>query len=545
MAQMRRWLHISAVMWMLAGSLPVGCMLTGCKGACGGMGTCGGTRQASCGLGDVRRTLAVADSMRVNHGVAYDDSLALAEAVAMVDTWWHRTFHPADYAKANYYYGRLLRNRGDQPAAMLAFLRAVHTDPDYPARAIRAGLPFRTVSSDEYSMLGRVYSNMANMCHLSQNHPLAKDIYEHSASMFLHAHDSLMYFYALNNIALEYAMQKQEKETLLMLDSIAASCTDFGLQTKLWETKAILYNYVGKYDSAIVCVNNCLLRGYYEPTGLLSKAQAFSYLGEKDSALYYAEKVFAMTTYSGDKYNALYILSHDDSTLDNQSILQLTSERDDVHTYEIEVQKIQYNQAVQLLRQDVEDSKIAHRHLRRSVKWSIGIVFVLAVICCMLWIAFHTKSKKVRATLEHHTHELQSVEKRMQTLYTVQERHQHEMLISIEKNSERLSQSTNLRRTLHLKNYKQFKTLINKDFYMLVNILEQYDKLEERDIIFCVMVLLGLSGPQIADLMYYSPKSIGTIKKRIIEKLHCPEGEDLRKWLISIILHGGKSAQNK
>ena len=521
------------------------CVLGACLVACAWLCSCS-CRQVACGgVDDARRTIAVADSLRVNEGVAYDDSLALAEAVAVFDTWWHRTFHPADYAKANYYYGRLLRNHGDQPAAMLAFLRAAHTDPCYPARAARTGLPFRTVLQDEYSLLGRVYSNMANMCHLSQTHLVAKEIYSHSASMFLHARDTLLYYYGLNNIALECAMQKQEAETLTMLDSIASSCSDYNLLTKLLETKAILYNYVGKYDSAIACVNKCLLRGYYEPTGLLAKAQACSYLGQKDSALFYAEKVFYMTTYSGDRYNALYILSHDDSTLDNQSILQLTSERDDVHTYEIEVQKVQYNQAVQLLRQDIEDNKIASSHLRRTIKWSLCIVILLAAICCMLWLLLHTKSKKMKATLEHNTYELQNVEERMQSLLSVQEQHQQDMLASIEKNSERLSQSANLRRTLHLKNYKQFKKLVNKNFYLFVNTLEHYDKLEERDIVFCVLVLLGLSGPQIADLMYYSPKSIGTIKKRLIEKLHLPVDDNLRNQLIFIILQGNKNQRNE
>ena len=238
---MRRWLYISAMMWMLAGSLPVGCMLTGCKGACGSMGTCGGTRQASCGLGDVRQTLAVADSMRVNHGVAYDDSLALAEAVAMVDTWWHRTFHPADYAKANYYYGRLLRNRGDQPAAMLAFLRAAHTDPGYPARAARTGLPFRVVSSDEYALLGRVYSNIGSMCHLGDEFQLSYDMYAFSAASFQKANRSTNYYYALNDMAFEKASMKQHDETLQLIFIIEANCEEPSVLSLVNLTKAALY----------------------------------------------------------------------------------------------------------------------------------------------------------------------------------------------------------------------------------------------------------------------------------------------------------------
>ena len=52
-------------------------------------------RNAYSKLDDARRTLTVADSLRVQAGVAYDDSLALAETVTAFDTWWHRTFYPA------------------------------------------------------------------------------------------------------------------------------------------------------------------------------------------------------------------------------------------------------------------------------------------------------------------------------------------------------------------------------------------------------------------------------------------------------------------
>ncbi len=49
---------------------------------------------------------------------------ALAFAVTTLEPV--RLLFPTDYAHANYY-GRLLREAGDQPEAMLAFLRAVHS----------------------------------------------------------------------------------------------------------------------------------------------------------------------------------------------------------------------------------------------------------------------------------------------------------------------------------------------------------------------------------------------------------------------------------
>ena len=71
-----------------------------------------------------RHTLDVADSLRVNEGRLYDDSLALAEAYTLLGHW--RLIYPDDYARACYYYGRMLRHRGDQVAAMRAFINGTH-----------------------------------------------------------------------------------------------------------------------------------------------------------------------------------------------------------------------------------------------------------------------------------------------------------------------------------------------------------------------------------------------------------------------------------
>ncbi|MBQ7647637.1 MAG: hypothetical protein IJS92_00980, partial [Paludibacteraceae bacterium] len=71
-----------------------------------------------------RHTLAVADSLRVNEGRLYDDSLALAEAYTLLGHW--RLIYPDDYARACYYYGYLLRQHNNQVAAMQAFIAGSH-----------------------------------------------------------------------------------------------------------------------------------------------------------------------------------------------------------------------------------------------------------------------------------------------------------------------------------------------------------------------------------------------------------------------------------
>ena len=201
---------------------------------------------------DAQQTVATADSLRVNHGVAYDDSLALADAYATLGSW--RLIYPDDYARACYYYGYMLRQHGDQVAAMRAFIAGTH------APYIQRVIPLPWFSN--YHILGRIYTNMGVMCHLADDFELGFAMYEQSAKSFYRAGDTTLYYYGLNAMALELAEQKLHDETLALLDSIEQNCTDNGVLSKLWETKAILYYNLGQYDSTIYSSQELYSRGY-------------------------------------------------------------------------------------------------------------------------------------------------------------------------------------------------------------------------------------------------------------------------------------------
>ena len=69
--------------------------------------------------------------------------------------------------------------------------------------------------------------------------------------------------------------------------------------------------------------------------GIMIKAKSFSYLGQKDSALYYADKIMhSPYAVNKEKYNALYILTHDNSCLSSNRLLSLTSDREDINNHE-------------------------------------------------------------------------------------------------------------------------------------------------------------------------------------------------------------------
>ena len=295
---------------------------------------------------EAQRTAAVADSLRVNEGRLYDDSLALAEAFATTGRW--RYIYPNDYARACYYYGRLLRNRGDQVGAMRAFIAGTH------APYVQRVMPLPWFS--DHHILGRIYSNMGTMCHLVDEFELSYDMYEQSARFFRKAGDTTLYYYALNSMAFELAEQRLHDETLILLDSIEQKCANTDVLTKLLETKAILYYNLAEYDSAIFVAKQLYFRGYLASTGYVVEAQAYWHLQQYDSALYYAKYVIDSPYASEqDRYHMLYIACNHDTTIDTKTVQELAAWRADINYNYIEPLLQQNSAAVELLRHDISE----------------------------------------------------------------------------------------------------------------------------------------------------------------------------------------------
>ena len=253
---------------------------------------------ACSGVKDAQQTVAVADSLRVNHGVAYangvpannvqrgvGDSLALADAYATLGHW--SLIYPDDYARACYYYGRLLRFRNDQVSAMRAFIAGTHAP--YVQRLIP--LPhFR-----DYHILARIYSNIGTMCHLAGEFELSYEMYEQSALLFKKANEMTMHYYALNAMALELAELNCKDESFPLLEKIAKECSDSSVLAQTWETKAILYRNLALYDSAIFAVRELYKRNYRATSGYVILAQVYWNTQQYDSALHYAKHVIAQS----------------------------------------------------------------------------------------------------------------------------------------------------------------------------------------------------------------------------------------------------------
>lgn len=494
-------------------------------------------------LQETRRTLSVADSLRT-HGILYDDSITISKTVTTLSQYKH--LYPFDYANANYYYGRLLREKGEQTSAILCFIEALHTDPSTTINK-RIGSKFRHIETDHYNLLGRIYTNIAVMCRLEGNHQLAYEMFAHSSDNFYLAKDTMAYYYALNSMAFELAELSKKEECLALIDIIQLNCNNATILTKTLETISEAYFMVQQYDSAIYYANLLQQHGNYEPTGFLIKAQSYAYLNQKDSATYYASIVSKKSSSLFDLNNSLYILANHNQNALLYEVQEIHSNRADIQK-QIEIRRGELAHAIELLQQDINKGP-------NYTGFFLFIIAIFIVGVVSFYAYLRIKGKQVQlqkdinielqrqkqlqieqAKLKSENEQIHSENNELLLLQSqiIQQhsKYKQQQIYEIEKLCEALRLSHNIKGELHWSDYNNMCETINRHFNFFVNKLKVY-ALSETEIKLCVLVLISLPFKQIAEILPYAQNSIGKLKDTTAKRLGTT-GKLLRKYLLDL-----------
>ncbi len=380
--------------------------------------------------------------------------------------------HTDKDALALYQQGRALREEGKQVEAMQAFIEAAHS------------------GTDDEALLGRVYSNMANMCRQANDHETACRVYAFSAEHFRKAADTLAYAYALNNMAWEQAAMGHKDSALALVEKAVRVYPQEPLLEKVRESRAAACLFAKEYDSVLV---------YTTPPAneylLTLRAQAFSYLQMDDSASYYAQVLLPRTTNLFALDDLYYILTHNDSTANKERILALSSDRADVQKA-IKERHGELTKAVEILRQELSPQK-------HSSLWIVALIFALGIGLCV-WGAI--------------------IRRRERRLQSEKSEFEQARLFELEQNVRHLQETKNLRQELEWTDFQSFCTQTDRIFNAFTGKLSAQG-LNEQDIRICVLVLIGLSHKQIAEMLNCSPKSIGKLKDITARKLGVSGGQ--------------------
>ncbi|MBQ6764987.1 MAG: hypothetical protein IJP45_07365 [Paludibacteraceae bacterium] len=451
------------------------------------------------------------------YGIDEGDSASLAQACETLSTFNSpllSTFNyqlSTDFSRLCYHYGRLLREKDNPVAAMQVFIDATHS------------------RTRDYHILGRVYSNIGDLCHLAGNFPLSYDMFSRSADCFLKNGDTLLYYYGLNNMAFELAEQAKEQETLILLDSIVHCCNNKSILSKTLETKSKLYFQLQLYDSVINITNVLQSCGDCAPTSYELKARGFWHTGNLDSALCYANYVLSIPTATEqNKYNMYYILANGDSTINNEGLLAISAQRSDIETDVLIPLHNQLAVAVQLLEQDLTR--------KPDLRWLYAIIATAAMITCIIGAYVYRKRKKLELltqkidVLEKTANSIQEKKDELSERYLAEQRRIEN---EIKEKCELLRNDSKRANTLAWNDFDAMCRIIDRQFYMLASKLRNRHILNETETRLCILVLLELSRNEIAQTLPYALNGVGKLKDHTAKKLGTT-GKNLHDFLLRL-----------
>lgn len=389
--------------------------------------------------------------------------------------------NPDEEAQECYRQGRELRKTEEPAQAMNLFLQAAQSG-----------------TKDE-TLLGRVYSNMANICRQADEHATAYRIYTLSAEHFAASGDSLAYAYAFNNMAWEQAVMGNKDSALLLISKAALLYPRPPLTDKIKESRAAACLFAEEYDSVLYWTSPPA-----DDYLLTLRAQAYSFLNNNDSATYYARLLLPRTAGLSSLDDLYYILTHNDTQAPKETVLALASQRADVQKA-LEIRRGKLAQAVQLYLQHEK---------KRNNPWS---KLWLPLLLCVV-IAFCIAAGRLRY--------------KRRLLNNEQNRYEQQRLAEIEQTAKTLRETQDLRAELQWNDFQAFCLQTDKFFHGLAGKL-QAQGLNETDLRICILVLIGMTHNEIADMIPCSRKSIGKLKDLAARKLSISGGQ-LRTYLLHL-----------
>lgn len=378
------------------------------------------------------------------------------------------------------------------PTAELYYLQGKQLrEANRPVEAMQAFLSAVRVPSDEFAVKGRAYSNMATMCRIGEQHELAFDLYRQSLNQFVAAKDTLAQAFAFNNMAWEKAVLADKQTAFQLLDSALAISSSEAVQTKVLESRAAACLYAAEYDSVLFYTAPISSHASTPKPALDSsstsspyfailRAQAYTFLNHKDSALFYARQVLAETDNPRYLDDAYYILTHCDSTAAADDIRDLASVRTDLRR-SLERNDPEWIEAMLLARQALEPYSPP---LKPQTLFALIASAILLLLALAAWLYLRSRRREN----------------------------------ALDAQCRLLRQSPDIRSELQWNDYRQFSALCNKLLSGIVSKLEQRG-LPERDIRICVLVLIGFSYAEMAQILFRAENGIGKDKYLIAKRL--------------------------
>jgi len=391
-------------------------------------------------------------------------------------------------------------------------------------------------NSDNFYFLGKIYSDMADVCAFQKDYKESLFKYELSSKYFQKASDSIEACNKLIDIGRVYKFLNNPQKAHWYYNKAISQTTDSTVIGAAFQEIGINYFYLKNYDSAKYVLRQSLLypfRGTSYSIRCYIIADAYFETNQLDSAMYFSQLAFNYPSTFFIQRECYRILANTEYRRGNF---------DSMGTYFKKYQEC--TDSVRQIEIQTKSTILEEIHeTKGAVVKSKYFSFILAVIILVITLLGYYIFTQLRKRNKNKEEQLETAETK---LIQKQVLLKDNLIKKIEEN--KLSKAAAYKKStlserelidkeiytfcLHLDDWNSFEKLMNQTFNNLFIVLkEKSSEINHKELILCSLLLLDVPTNEMILILECQQGSFYKLKQRLAQKLKLTSTKDLEQLL--------------
>jgi tetratricopeptide (TPR) repeat protein len=414
----------------------------------------------------------------------------------------------ARLAKCYFYKGRMYNNAQHYDEATELYLKALDNCLD----------------KKNYALLGKIYSDMGNICAIQQEFSKAREKHQLAANCFTQLGKTIDASYKIIDIGRTYRCENKNSKALTYYRKAISQCKDSMLIGAAYQEIGINFSATNHKDSALFYLRKSLLfpyKKYDYAIRCYKLADLFFDIEKYDSASINAITALKHPSNFFIKRDCYRILANAKNM--EEDFKQMAYYMTQYQIYSDSVRIIETQTRTTVLEDIHKTSETAHKTKNYLVILGWTLPFI---ILTSLFIFFRLRQSNKGKEKQLVEVELQLSEKQIslknnfiQKIEETKSLHIDEYRKSPLAKREAMDKEV-YNVCLHLNDWKVFTESMNRTFNNTVNFLQKtYPDITRKEITWCCLYLLDIHSGDMALVLDCKPESLYKLKQRLAQKM--------------------------
>ncbi|HEY6914306.1 MAG TPA: hypothetical protein VI413_06490 [Paludibacter sp.] len=470
----------------------------------------------------------MSDANRALYGLLYFEALDKNNKPLQPDSLisfslnYYQSHNKKNYlAKCYYYKARILKSTQRFDDATMLYLKALDLISD---------------NQENYLLLGKIYSDMGDICIMQKDYNESLRKFNESVSWFTKARNKVEASYRVISIGKVYHFQRRYIKALQFYERALSQTRDSLLQGFAFQEIGINYFWAKQYDSAQYYLRKSLQFPYKGTNYAIRSSNLGDLFFEQqqyDSAFFYASlalkypttffnqrecyRILANTEYQRRDFDKMgfYISKYQDCT-------------DSVRKIEIQTKTT----VLEDMHQTTQAASITKRFLVVLV-WVVPIILLVSLL-----IVFRLRKRNKGKEKQLEEAEVQISQKQSLLIDSLKQKIEEArsmQLASYKKATPAQREQMDRElydKCLHVGDWELFRRLMNRTFNNVVDLLEtKYPDITHKELVWSCLYLLDIPTPDIALVLESQTASLYKLKQRLTQKMNLKSTRELEQLL--------------